>query len=90
MILLCTIFSMLITDATLYINSMKLDYSYIDINKQVSLKQDEIDKLNNEISSIENQPKMSIDEFALRIKSKYPQYRNVDNNSLAKKIIKKW
>lgn len=34
--------------------------------------------------------KMNVDEFAMKIKSKYPQYESLDNADLAKKMIDKY
>lgn len=34
--------------------------------------------------------KLSVDEFALKVKEKYPEYANIDNSELAKMVIEKY
>jgi len=35
-------------------------------------------------------PKMTVDEFATKIKAKYPVYKDLDNKTLSEKVIKKY
>jgi len=41
-------------------------------------------------NQIQEPPKLSVDDFAAKIKAKYPDYKNVDNSELVKKIVAKY
>jgi len=39
---------------------------------------------------VQEQPKLSVDDFAAKIKAKYPDYASIDNAELVKKIVAKY
>ncbi len=64
-------------------------YSNYSMNQSIQDACD-VDNMNNDLSKLPPQQKLSIEQFANIIKTKYPEYEKIDNSILVSKVLEKY